>query len=380
MREKILLAMLLLLPIALLAQNKNIAIDSEIVKKPDVIDIKQGYTITGFIKGMDKGIITIRYRREGNDIQAPVETDSVVVKNGHFTFTGSVSTPVYCTIWQPDYLEQIKFWLENASIKIDGSVYSDDIQISGSKTQDEDVLFHNTYDYYSNKLAAASYEVKEAKKRMESQAVIEKAEKERDSLLKCQRGFGEKFLREHPNSQISLTYLYNCPSDEVERLFGYLSEDLQSSGGGKILIKKINSIRNSAIGKLLPDCTQMEASGKEINFSEYKGKYLLIYISSGLQQEYIIKLKQLYSNYSTKGLETVQVIINAKNKEELGKLSETYQIPWKLVSDFKNFGNQVNENLNINTYPSFFLVDPKGIILDRDLSLLNLEKRLEKIF
>ena len=363
-----------------LAQNKNIAIDSEIVKKPDVIDIKQGYTITGFIKGMDKGIITIRYRREGNDIQAPVETDSVVVKNGHFTFTGSVSTPVYCTIWQPDYLEQIKFWLENASIKIDGSVYSDDIQISGSKTQDEDVLFHNTYDYYSNKLAAASYEVKEAKKRMESQAVIEKAEKERDSLLKCQRGFGEKFLREHPNSQISLTYLYNCPSDEVERLFGYLSEDLQSSGGGKILIKKINSIRNSAIGKLLPDCTQMEASGKEINFSEYKGKYLLIYISSGLQQEYIIKLKQLYSNYSTKGLETVQVIINAKNKEELGKLSETYQIPWKLVSDFKNFGNQVNENLNINTYPSFFLVDPKGIILDRDLSLLNLEKRLEKIF
>lgn len=380
MKTKTLLTMLLLLPILLFAQKKSTVMELKAIEKPLTTVTKTGYTIKGYIKGMNKGMITIRYRREGNDVHAPIEKDSMMVKDGHFAFSGSVDTPVYCSIWQPDYLVQIKFWLENAPVTIDGSVDSDNIKISGSKTQDEDDFFHKSYDDYSNKLMAKAYELKGAKNRKESQGVIDRIRKEQDSLVKCQRNFGEKFLREHPNSNVSLTYLYNCTSDEAERLFGYLTEDLRNSGGGKILIKKINIVKASAVGQVLPDCSQPDANGNELKFSDYRGKYLLISISSSVNQGLVNKLKQWYSKYHEKGLDIVDVFIDAKSKEELGKLSEEYKIPWKEVSDCKSFSNEVVENLNVNSFPSLLLVDPKGIILGRDLSAQDLEKKLSEIF
>lgn len=377
MKSKLNLIIILIINVLGVVHGQDVA---KVTNKKLIDSLDNRFNISGYIEGMEEGLITIRYRREGFDGRNTLEKDTVQIENGNFNFSGSVDKPVYCTIWQADYLIQIHLWLENGNITINGSVYSDDIKISGSKTQDEDVIFHQTYDKYSNELMAIAYKLNSARKRKESQFVIDRLLRERDSLEARRNDFGENFIREHPNSMVSLTYLYNCETDEAERMVNILSKELRNSGGGKRLLKRIKAIKASSVGKPIPDCTQIDGEGNEFKFSDYEKKYLMICISSSVNGSLIEWMRNIYSKYNNEGLEIIDVFINAKNQEELNYLIGEHKISWKIVSDYKGNYNEVVEKLNVNRYPSFILVDNAGVIIARDLSIKEVESRLSEIF
>ena len=92
MNKKTLVGILLLSPLALLAQTKSDPIKTAELQSVDTS--KSGFTIAGNIKGLDDGFIYLRYRKKGYDKNDPIIIDSTLVKEGRFAFNGNVQVPV----------------------------------------------------------------------------------------------------------------------------------------------------------------------------------------------------------------------------------------------------------------------------------------------
>ncbi|MDD4384736.1 MAG: TlpA disulfide reductase family protein [Bacteroidales bacterium] len=89
-----------------------------------------------------------------------------------------------------------------------------------------------------------------------------------------------------------------------------------------------------------------------------------------------LSLKGLYDKFSGKDFEILQVAID-DDKELLINRINTDSIPWLVASDFLQWESPILDSLSINAIPSNYLIDRNGIILERNISIADLEKILQ---
>jgi len=85
-------------------------------------------------------------------------------------------------------------------------------------------------------------------------------------------------------------------------------------------------------------------------------------------------LKELYSQYSNKGFEIVG-ISNDKDKKEWGKAIIDEKLSWQQYWDMNR---KDTHRLSINVFPSNFLIDSKGKIIAKNISLEALDELLSR--
>lgn len=90
------------------------------------------------------------------------------------------------------------------------------------------------------------------------------------------------------------------------------------------------------------------------------------------------RLKEVYEKYKSKGFEVVQFAVDEDKKRLLDVLAKE-TIPWIVVSDFLQWNSPLLDSMSINAIPSNYLVDRKGIILKRNLSVDELEGFLKNL-
>jgi Domain of unknown function (DUF4369) len=176
----------------------------------------QGYTLNGKITGVDKGWAFVRHRQTG-------QVDSCRILNGNFTFSGTATTPEFCSFGLSangvkDYY--FSFFLENGDFTMRANKEAlNDISISftGSEVEKEFRHFQRQVDrinkrHYSEVRAGAELE-------------------------KLTRVYTLK----HPKSYVSAFVLISYENDlhELSRLYGRLAPEIQRSYYGKLIKEKI---------------------------------------------------------------------------------------------------------------------------------------------
>ncbi len=131
--------------------------------------------------------------------------------------------------------------------------------------------------------------------------------------------------------------------------------------------------------KALPFEGQEFKTKQNISFEQYKGKYLLIdfwAVWCGPCIGELPNLKAMYERLDKTKIEIVG-IAGSSSANALEEMIEQYAITWpQILSDETN---HITEGYKVNSFPTTFLVDPKGVIIAKNLKGKDLENKIDEL-
>ena len=145
------------------------------------------------------------------------------------------------------------------------------------------------------------------------------------------------------------------------------------------LIDEDNAINDPGhqIGMKALNIRAQTISGEKISIDNFKGKYIYLdfwgtYCSGCIKE--MPELKKIYKTYKSKNF--IMLGIASDTLERLTKYIQKNDIDWPQIL----MNNEIMKTYNIISYPTTFLIDPDGIIIDRNISAEKLAEKLEQIF
>jgi peroxiredoxin len=349
------------------------------------------FTIEGSLDGYDAPAkVYLQYHPKDKDI-----TDSATVVNGKFKFTGQAEAdPVEAILslnakgngFSYDDIKRI--FIENGVITVTGANKVKKAVAGGTPANVDNEKLNAglaaltaTMDDLSAKQKAASAQERQSP---EFQKNIYKSVKDIGRQLDLADA---KFISENPDSYISLftldRYAYGADYKEVRPLFDGLSARLKQTALGQHLAGRLPHIKAIAIGAVAPDFAEPDTSGKMINLSSLRGKYVLIDFWASwctpcrAENPNVLKAFNLYKG---KNFTVIGVSLDGPG-EKNNWLTAVRQdnLPWTQVSDLNSWYGKAAVLYSIVGIPQNFLLDPSGKIIAKNLRSDDLENKLEDV-
>ena len=193
------------------------------------------------------------------------------------------------------------------------------------------------------------------------------------------------YIVQHPNSYVALWELLfdygNSRNDSVKgsilantQLFSPL---VKKSNTYQALLQYLNKDLELVAGRQFPDINLKPAVS--IRQTVKENKFILIdfwfsHCEPCLKQ--LPDLKEIYAAYKEKNFSIIGISVDSKaNETYWQKTIEKYSLNWPQYLDEN--GREA-QRLNVNVYPSNFLLDGKGLIIKKDISPAELNEFLQK--
>ncbi|SKB39654.1 Peroxiredoxin [Sphingobacterium nematocida] len=358
---------------------------------------KESYIIQGKIDSIQKCKQYVYLSSIVRDQE--LQTDSVLMKDGKFTFRGRVDEPcmvnVYINVAGRKYPASMKLFLENAKINLSATwdksarEYVKNLKITGSKVHDENEdLFEGAMKRSGRDKIREAYI--EAEKRRDTAQMRALTSANKNALELYTKDIND-WIAANPNSFVTLRYKSMIiPPDEAgldkfEAELDLMDPVLRSSFLAKTIYADINEQRSRlkiAPGAMAIDFEQPDKDGKVVRLSDYKGKYVFVdfwaswCVPCRAENPHVVKA---YNDFHKKGLEVLSVSVDDKREAWL-KAVEQDGLPWTQVSDLKGWNNSASQSYLIKAIPANFLIDPSGKIIASGLRGEHLHKELERVF
>lgn len=356
---------------------------SQVITKP--------FTLQGKIIGQDTGKIIFEYQCVDGYIR-----DTAAIINGEFMFKGNINEPTSAWIKGDNDLNTTFMYLESGVLKVNLIKDKfDKLEVTGSKT-------HNEWNELN--LIKDPINIKMAILRSQLNCINDTIEKTKDELMlkRLKNIYAEKdnqfeqlwdqnhandiaFIRSHPKSFISLELLKKVvmndfvPLYSSKTLYKGLDQISQNSIYGKELKKIIVEKEKSAVGAIAPDFNTTDLNNQPLILSQFQGKneVLLVFWASWCVpcRKSFPHLKELYKKYHSKGLEIILVSVDNNKEAWLAAVKQDSIEMWHQIHASGSFDKNIRivgnirEKYYVGGIPEDILIDKKGIIVARDISI-----------
>ena len=315
------------------------------------------YSIQGTIKSATSDYV---YIKSENFI------DSAKIKDGKFEFSGQFTQPKQISFSTKNTINSDGIYLENTNYQIDLEVDPDIKRmylrhISGkSKTQQ---LKDDFISFYKSTYGQKDFEIKIYRKT--------------DSIISLNP--------KNPLAGEILAALVEqggiLSSSQANDLLNKLDLKFQPQYYIHNIRENINKYERYKIGAVLPAISLPDQNDKWVDISKTNAKLTFVeFWNVGCKPclEAIPKLKEVYKEFNSKNVEIVFVAVQ-EDKESWSNVLEEYDMPWQNLICLDEKNNQVIQSLQIDFYPSSFLIDENNQILALNLEPHHLRDKLNEL-
>ncbi len=346
------------------------------------------YIISGTVKGIADGKTVILEKQDGMGQVVPLDT--VKVKDGKFTMTGSAKEPEIMLLQVEAIQGKVPFVLENGDIKI--IVDKDSLQkskFSGtfnndvfSKFNDDLTKFQKDFQKKLTTFQNANMAKMNAAQEAKDTITITKLMKEYQLIQKEGMEFYIKFAEANPKALLSALILDSMLNDpavdlvKIKKIFASFSPELKKYKPGKSIQSKLDKIEKPVtvaaaanVGSLAPDFTGPNPEGKSISLKQSLGKVTIIDFWASWCKPCRAEnpnVVALYAKYHAKGLNILSVSLDKEASAWKAAIAKD-KLTWNHVSNLKEFEDPIALQYGINAIPSIYILDAKGVIIAKDL-------------
>jgi len=343
------------------------------------------YTLTGELEGLDSGWVYLLHRQSADS-----KTDSALIKNGQFVFSGQANIPEFCNLGAARNGNKefyCGFFLQNGKLNMTGrrdQLTDAELSLTGSPAEDEYKEFledKKKIDSAGNRLQQyyAYARAQKDQRRMDSLVPLIYAQFAR------QRELVKSFARQHPVSYVSafaiVTNLSEDPGPgELDSLYHDLDATVQGSFFGKLIKGTMDLAAKTAIGNPAPEFSLPDTHDKPVSLATFKGKYTLVDFWASwcgpcrAENPNVVKA---YRKFHPKGFAIVGVSLD-QEKDQWEKAIKKDKLAWTQVSDLKGWESSVAALYGVKAIPMNFLLDKEGRIMGKGLRGEELEKKLNE--
>lgn len=349
--------------------------------------------IEGFLLNHDEGTITIETMLETQNLKnSPKLSQNTEIKKGKFSFSLNELTDIplrVVLIIKVNGNEKFsdRFYIDKYTEKI---VLTDEanerfIKVNVSPLNQNQIDFLKFRNYLSSlESETKDFEISLKKKYSNERKITSEERIQVDSITKnfINRGNELKlnFVKNNLSSYISLwefsKLIDTRKLENPSLLFDKFDENLKKSDLGTLCFEKIDKLQKNAFFDLRLKDLKM----KSFNFQDLKlKKYTLIdfwfsYCAPCLIQ--MPKYKDIYHKYKNQNFEIIGISIDkTKDVDNWKKVIKERNLSWPQYLDENGFWSYKN---NIYSFPTNFLIDSEGKIIEKDITQEELEKFLEK--
>ncbi|MEO7049281.1 MAG: TlpA disulfide reductase family protein [Ferruginibacter sp.] len=321
-----------------------------------------------------------------------IEDRKTKIVNGKFRFSDSILYPYAFRLigsvgHKRRYVSDI-FIVDSGMQKITCNVDSlrETPGIDNATMREMNGSFH---DYYLpvEKVFSGYYDKKDSLNRIYNNkpplTISTNLSNEYDSLQKYRRIVLLSYVKYHPNSFVALWKLIGWFGYGYEPIYDSIYDQfsiaIKNTYAGKALAKKLHTASIVSVGKKFPHFLLLNAKDKkEILSVDSHKRYTLIdfwFSHCGPCLSEFPELKSLFGKYHGKGFDIKGISID--NKENIlawKKVINQYRLPWKQYLDLNHYEAG---KLNIDAFPTNFLLNEKGEIIAKNIEPDQLKKILE---
>jgi len=168
---------------------------------------------------------------------------------------------------------------------------------------------------------------------------------------------------------------------KVEKDFKLLPTWAKNSPDGKNILAKIEGAKSAQVNTQAKKFTQKSSTGQIVSLEQYEGKYILLDFWASwcapCRKEHPNLIKT-YEQFKGKNFEIISVSLDSENENWLNAITKD-KITWKQISDLKGQQNDIALKYGVQSVPANFLINPKGVIIDKDIKGEELNLRLKEL-
>ena len=344
------------------------------------------FSVSGNLKNVkDNHYAYIHHKWDNKDF-----TDSVKIKGGNFTYTGKATeTNMYWITKQHNINEQpnLIFFIDGGKTIVKANVDSLNYgKVQGGQTQKDYMDYNALMQGFGIKQQDMINRYNEAKSKNDGNT-MNAIQAEYQSMDKEVKATLENFIKTHSKSAVSGFAIYynyqnaNVPTEELEKVVNLLDKSIINTKYGKLAQEKLNQMRGTTIGYPAINFAQADPSGKMVNLTDLKGKYVLVDFWAswcGPCRAENPNVVSAFNKYKDKGFTVLGVSFD-QNKDKWLQAIEADKLLWTQVSDLKGWGNEAGKLYGISSIPQNFLLDKEGKIVAKNLRGPELDSKLEEI-
>ncbi|MDR0972209.1 MAG: redoxin domain-containing protein [Bacteroidales bacterium] len=315
------------------------------------IPFGQGYVINGEVLNSFKGFVTLRsYFNDGNE-----RVDTAQIYEGKFVFRSPIKdiVPALLTV---NGLREYRIYLEPTTytIKLDAKNASN-FSVKGSPWTDN---------WYKTTLPLEKEDFDVHLRRLDNWVI------NNPTHIFC--------------SDIIASFLaYKWDYEELYKTLNTLKKPATQTYFYLKLREREKSLNSIDIGKKAPDFTLKNSNNKNINlYSFLKGKKFVLInffaFEDRTSMEENDEILKNYKKYSSKGFDVIGISLDEDEtiwRKEIKKI----KLPWENVFEKGVWQSGIAKKYMVKAIPYNILVDDKGIIIDKNIRIPQLQYKLEEL-
>lgn len=341
---------------------------------------KPSYEITGSVSAEANGKYVYLYSYPYSEEATAL--DSALVQNGAFSLKGSTVAPELCVLVNPvakGKASRYAFMLENAKLTAN---LSEEPSLTGSAENDQYNKLHQDLKQIYAQAKGLAEEMKS-----EDAAVAAAAEKKYEAMEKEAVAMSKAYIEANLSSKLAALVFsdnrYNLTEEEQNSILAKADANFKSVPGIDKMIKHLEVLKNSAVGKKFIDFEMADPKGKMHKLSEYVGNGKVVLIDFWASwcppcRKEMPNLVKAHKEYKGKGFDIIGISLDSK-ADAWEKGVKDLGITWPQLSDLQGWKNSGAALYGVNSIPHTILVDKDGTILAKNLHGEELDAKLKEV-